>query len=68
MEKITGVDSIFRISEDKNEKICLMAKVGENKVAGINILRDNLIELRYTDGEIDIYNIKSEWCARLIKK
>jgi len=68
MEKITGIDSIVRISEDNNEKICLIAKVGEDKVAGINILHSNLIEIRYTGGEIDIYNIKSEWCARLIKK
>jgi len=68
MEKITGIDSIVRISKDNNEKICLIAKVGEDKVAGINILHSNLIEIRYTDGEIDIYNIKSEWCARLIKK
>jgi len=68
MEKITGIDSIVRISEDNNEKICLITKVGEDKVAGINILHSNLIEIRYTDGEIDIYNIKSEWCARLIKK
>lgn len=67
MEKITGVDSVVRMSEENNDKICVIAKVGEDNVVGINILPGNLIEIRYHDGEIDIYNLKSEWCARLIK-